>query len=202
MEADYRVVDTPEALPGLPRRLAPATEVLRRHRDDVDRPAAAPTSSAWPSAGRPGRPTTCRCGRPIGCRSLDESAVLEALRPILADPARREGRRRTSSTTCSCSTARGSIEAAGPLTDTMVLSYLLESGERNHNLDQLSQPAARPHHDPDHRPDRQGQEPVRMDQVAVAKVAGYAGEDADATWRIEAILHPRSAGGPLAAVRR
>ena len=27
----------------------------------------------------------------------------------------------------------------GPVTDTMILSYLLESGERNHNLDQLSQ---------------------------------------------------------------
>ena len=30
-----------------------------------------------------------------------------------------------------------------------------------------------------------------MDQVDVAKVAEYAGEDADATWRIEAILAPK-----------
>ena len=30
-----------------------------------------------------------------------------------------------------------------------------------------------------------------MDQVEVAKVAEYAGEDADATWRIEAILAPK-----------
>ena len=34
---------------------------------------------------------------------------------------------------------RAGIDLAGPFTDTMVLSYLLESGERNHNLDQLSQ---------------------------------------------------------------
>ena len=37
------------------------------------------------------------------------------------------------------------------------------------------------------RPDRQREERrSTMDQVDVAKVAEYAGEDADATWRIEA----------------
>ncbi len=33
-----------------------------------------------------------------------------------------------------------------------------------------------------------GKNQARMDQVAVDRVAEYAGEDADATWRIEAIL--------------
>ena len=36
-----------------------------------------------------------------------------------------------------------------------------------------------------------GKKQLRMDQVDVAKVAEYAGEDADATWRIEAILAPK-----------
>ena len=45
---------------------------------------------------------------------------------------------RTSSTTCWSSAGVG-LPVLGPVTDTMVLSYLLESGERNHNLDQLSQ---------------------------------------------------------------
>ena len=34
---------------------------------------------------------------------------------------------------------RAGVDLAGPVTDTMLLSYLLESGERNHNLDQLSE---------------------------------------------------------------
>ncbi len=38
-----------------------------------------------------------------------------------------------------------------------------------------------------------GKNQLRMDQVEVPKVAEYAGEDADATWRIEEILAPRSA---------
>ncbi len=36
-----------------------------------------------------------------------------------------------------------------------------------------------------------GKKQSRMDQVEVARVADYAGEDADATWRIEQILTPR-----------
>ena len=36
-----------------------------------------------------------------------------------------------------------------------------------------------------------GKNQLTMDLVDVAKVAEYAGEDADATWRIEEILAPR-----------
>ncbi|MGE3821718.1 MAG: DNA polymerase I, partial [Isosphaeraceae bacterium] len=36
-----------------------------------------------------------------------------------------------------------------------------------------------------------GKAEKRMDEVPVAKVAEYAGEDADATWRIESILSPK-----------
>jgi DNA polymerase-1 len=36
-----------------------------------------------------------------------------------------------------------------------------------------------------------GQNQSRMDEVDVARVTEYAGEDADATWRIEAIVGPK-----------
>ncbi len=51
-----------------------------------------PTWSGCRSAGRPARRTTCRVRGPVGSRLLDPAATLAALRPILADPAGREGR--------------------------------------------------------------------------------------------------------------
>ena len=80
------------------------------------------------------------------------------------------------------------IELAGPFSDTMVLSYLLESGERNHNLDQLAHRLLDHAMIPISDLIGKGKNQRTMDQVEVAKVAQYAGEDADATWRIEAIL--------------
>ena len=86
---------------------------------------------------------------------------------------------------------RAGLEIAGPVTDTMVLSYLLESGERNHNLDQLARRLLDHTMIPITDLIGKGKGQLTMDRVDVAKVAVYAGEDADATWRIEAILAPK-----------
>ena len=83
---------------------------------------------------------------------------------------------------------RAGTRLEGPVTDTMILSYLLESGERNHNLDQLSQRLLDHTMIPITDLIGKGKSQGRMDQVAVDRVAEYAGEDADATWRIETIL--------------
>ena len=73
-------------------------------------------------------------------------------------PGRSRRSARTSSTTCWRSGARASTWPARSPTR-WSCRYLLESGERNHNLDQLVPAAARPHDDPDHRLDRQRKEP-------------------------------------------
>ena len=70
----------------------------------------------------------------------------------------------------------------------MVLSYLLESGERNHNLDQLSSRLLDHEMIPISDLIGKGKNQLRMDQVPVERVTEYAGEDADATLRIEHIL--------------
>ena len=89
------------------------------------------------------------------------------------------------------------------MTDTMVLSYLLESGERNHNLDQLSRRLLDHTMIPISDLIGKGKNQLTMDQVDVAKVAEYAGEDADATWRIEEILAPKvQRGRALGPLRR
>jgi DNA polymerase-1 len=73
----------------------------------------------------------------------------------------------------------------------MVLSYLLESGERNHNLDQLAHRFLDHAMIPISELIGKGKKQLTMDQVEVARVAKYVGEDADATWRLEAILAPK-----------
>jgi DNA polymerase-1 len=73
----------------------------------------------------------------------------------------------------------------------MILSYLLESGERNHNLDQLSQRLLGHTMIPITALIGKGKNQRRMDEVEVSQVAQYAGEDADATWRIAELLAPK-----------
>ncbi len=126
---------------------------------------------------------------PEGSPRLDEAATLAALRPILEDPAVEKVGQNLKYDMLALHGA--GIELGGPITDTMILSYLLESGERNHNLDQLSQRLLGHEMIPISALIGKGKAQRRMDEVDVAKVAEYAGEDADATWRIEAILAPK-----------
>jgi DNA polymerase-1 len=123
---------------------------------------------------------------PIHCRILEPGFVLEGLKPILADPLIEKVGQNIKYDMLALGRADVAIE--GPITDTMILSYLLESGERNHNLDQLSQRLLGHTMIPISELIGKGKKQGRMDQVEVARVAEYAGEDADATWRIEEIL--------------
>jgi DNA polymerase I len=123
---------------------------------------------------------------PAGSKLLDDAATLEALRPILSDPTIEKVGQNIKYDILALK--RAGVSLHGPLTDTMVLSYLLESGERNHNLDQLSQRLLDHTMIPITDLIGKGKNQLKMDQVAVNRVAEYAGEDADATWRIETIL--------------
>jgi DNA polymerase-1 len=184
-QADYQVVDTPEALRGF------LAELGRQPRFCLDTETTAldplradlvGLSFCWTE----GRAHYLPVRGPAGSRLLDPAETLEALRPILTDPAIEKVGQNLKYDMLVL--RRAGIEIAGPVTDTMVLSYLLESGERNHNLDQLA------HRLLDHAMEPitdligKGKDQATMDQVVVSRVAHYAGEDADATWRIEAIL--------------
>ena len=110
-DADYQPVDTPEALRDVPRRARPPAQVLLRHRDDLGRPAPR----------RPRRPLvlleggrgaiTCPSAGPTASQLLDAST--DARGPPAGPDRTRRPRRsaRTSSTTCSCSSAPGSSSA-------------------------------------------------------------------------------------------
>lgn len=126
---------------------------------------------------------------PEGSQLLDEAATLDALRPILANPATVKVGQNVKYDLLVLD--RVGVAVAGPVVDTMVLSYLLESGERNHNLDQLSHRLLDHAMVPITSLIGKGKAQITMDRVPVDKVAYYAGEDADATWRIEQLLTPR-----------
>ena len=70
----------------------------------------------------------------------------------------------------------------------MVASYLLEAGRRNHNLDELAQTYL--HHETIKISELigKGKDQRRMDEVDVASVADYAGEDAWLPLRLRPIL--------------
>jgi DNA polymerase-1 len=185
---DYRLVDTPEAF-------AAFLDELRRQPRfcfDTETTALDPLRAelvglafSW----KEGEAYYLPVLGPPGSRLLDRDATLDALRPILTDPAVEKVGQNVKYDMLVLQGA--GIEVAGPITDTMVLSYLLESGERNHNLDQLAHRLLDHAMIPISDLIGKGKNQLTMDKVEVARVAHYAGEDADATWRIEAILAPR-----------
>ncbi|WP_165245726.1 DNA polymerase I [Paludisphaera soli] len=126
---------------------------------------------------------------PIGFKILDPEMVLDALRAVLADPNVEKVGQNIKYDMLAFRRAGVSIE--GPIVDTMILSYLLESGERNHSLDQLADRLLGHAMIPISDLIGKGKNQLRMDQVDVPRIAEYAGEDADATWRVYEILAPR-----------
>ncbi|MGI9428042.1 MAG: DNA polymerase I [Bythopirellula sp.] len=83
------------------------------------------------------------------------------------------------------------IRLAGITFDTMLASYLLDAGERSHNLDHLASRYL------DHTTTKidtligKGKNQKRMDEVPVADVANYAAEDADLPLQLQPVLQAR-----------
>ena len=126
---------------------------------------------------------------PVWDKKLDEAIVLEALKPILTDPNVEKIGQNVKYDMLVLQ--RAGIDIKGRIVDTMVLSYLLESGERNHSLDQLSQRLLDHTMIPIDELIGKGKKQISMAEVEVERIARYAAEDADATWRIASILTPK-----------
>ena len=73
---------------------------------------------------------------PPGERHLEPQATLDALRPVLEDPAIEKIGQNLKYDMIVLRAA--GVELAGVAFDTMVASYLLDAGQRNHNLDDLA----------------------------------------------------------------
>lgn len=184
----YTIVDTPEALSSFLNQL----NSQPRFSFDTETTSLDPLraelvglSFCW----KPGAAFYLPVKGPLGSRVLDPHTVLEALAPIFKDPTREIVGQNLKYDMLVLS-AHG-LKLAGAVTDTMIMSYLLESGERNHNLDELARRLLDHTMIPISALIGKGKNQLGMDQVPVERVAKYAGEDADAAWRIDAILQPR-----------
>jgi DNA polymerase I len=125
---------------------------------------------------------------PVGEPILDLHGTLELLKPLLEDP---QKLKLNQNIKYDLQVLRGhGIELAGLSGDPMVADYLLHAGERSHNMEVLADKHL--HHQVIPITDLigKGKKQLSIDQVATAKVAEYAGEDADVAWRLAQKLEP------------
>jgi DNA polymerase-1 len=132
---------------------------------------------------------------PEGERRLDERETLERLRPILEDPGVAKIGQNLKYDIVAL---RGAgVRVAGVSFDSMVASYLLDAGQRNHNLDDLAKRYL------GHETIKissligTGRDQKRMDEVSVQQVAEYSVEDAILPVRLRPLLELRLAEAGL-----
>ena len=132
---------------------------------------------------------------PAGDRVLDPPRRSTALRPVLENPAIAKIGQNLKYDMIVLRNV--GVTLAGMAFDTMVASYLLDAGERNHNLDDLAKRYL------NHTTIKigeligKGKNQKRMDEVPVAQVGPYAAEDADVPLRLQPLLDERLRGiGP------
>jgi DNA polymerase I len=95
--------------------------------------------------------------------------------------------------------ARCGIRLA-PLDDTMILSYVLESGLHGHGMDELAQHFLGIDTIKYSDVTGSGKAQICFDAVPVDKACAYAAEDADVTWRLHQFLKPRLVSEHLVSV--
>jgi DNA polymerase-1 len=181
----YQLIDTPEAFRDFLNQLRQQKKfAFDTETTSVDplRASLVGLSFSW----QPAQAAYIAVRGPMNARTLDTDSVLAALAPILADPDREIVGQNLKYDLLVLS--RYGLNLSPRRTDTMILSYLLESGERNHNLDELSCRLLDHTMIPITSLIGKGKNQLTMDQVDTSDVATYAAEDADAAWRLEALL--------------
>lgn len=126
---------------------------------------------------------------PKGEPTLNPAAALDALRPILENDKIEKVNQNIKYDRIVL--RQHGINLAGVAGDPMVADYLLHSGERSHSLEDLANRYLDHTVIPITDLIGKGKKQLCMDEVPAAKVAEYAGEDADVAWRLTALLEPK-----------
>ncbi len=194
---DYHLIDTQEKFEGFYGQLSGQ----KRFAFDLETTSLRPLEAeivglafSW----RPGEAWYLAVRGPEGAAVLDPTETLERLRQVFEDPA---VAKLNQNIKYDLLVLRGrGVEVRGVSGDPMVADYLLHSGERSHNLEELARRYLNhpviPIEDLIGKKTKK-QPQLRMDQVPVNKVAVYSGEDADAAWRLGLHLESRLDGSPL-----
>ena len=194
---NYHLVDTPEKFEGFYSQLIGQ----KRFAFDLETTSLRPLEAqivglafSW----KPGEAWYVAVRGPEGSALLDPDATLERLRPVFEDP---NIAKLNQNIKYDLLVLRGrGVEPRGVSGDSMVADYLLHSGERSHNLEELARRYLNhpmvPIEDLIGKKTKK-QPQLRMDQVPVDRVATYSGEDADAAWRLCLHLEAQLGGPPL-----
>ncbi|TWT89630.1 DNA polymerase I [Pseudobythopirellula maris] len=187
-DVNYRLVNTSEALAELvvtlseQERIALDTETTSLNARTAE---IVGLSFAW----APGEAAYVAIRGPATDRVLDPAATLDALRPVLENPAiEKIGQNLKYDLTV---LRAAGVRVEGVAFDTMIASYLLDAGERTHNLDHLAQRYLGHTNTKIEELIGKGKNQKRMDTVSVAAVSDYAAEDADVPLRLAPILQDR-----------
>jgi DNA polymerase-1 len=186
--AQYRVVDSVDALAAVARELALETCVSI---------SLLTTGGAAMQTRLVGLAFAVRAGAawyvpvrgPLGSPLVDESSAVRLLRPVFeADRPAKHGHDLKH---LAIVLRRLGVRLAGLAIDTMVADYLMEAGERSHNLDQLARRYL--DHSIMSAESLLGKGPSQRtaDLVGVADAARFAGEAADAIWRVAEVQEAR-----------
>ena len=186
--AKYHLVDTESALDELVTRL----EEQQIISVDTETTGVDPRSAeivGYALAYQPHEGFYVPVRGPDGDAVFDPQLVADKLRPVLEIPTIGKVGQNLK---YDLVVLRGAgIRLEGIVFDTMLASYLLDAGERTHNLDHLASRYL------DHTTTKietligTGKKQKRMDEVSVADVAKYAGEDADLPLQLRPLLAAR-----------
>lgn len=127
---------------------------------------------------------------------LDRTAVLQALKPLLEDPAKAKVGQNAKYDINILANGSPAIEMRGVAYDTMLESYVLNSTATRHDMDSLAQKYL------DHATIAfediagKGAKQLTFNQIHLDKAGPYAAEDADITLRLHQALQARLAQTP------
>ena len=182
----YKLVDTPAKFDKFLKSLRKQKRFgLDLETTDLDALRAEPVGFAF--TWKTGEAHYLPVRGPEGAKLLDPAATLAALKPVLEDP--KVAKVNQNIKYDALVLRKQGVRLAGIAGDPMVADYLLRSGERSHNLDDL----ARRYLGHENIPitdliGKRGKNQLRMDQVPTDQVARYSGEDVDVAWRLAEIL--------------
>jgi DNA polymerase-1 len=129
---------------------------------------------------------------PESDKLLNPESTIASLKPIFENPAIRKVNQNIKYDLLVLR-ANG-VDLRGMAGDSMIAHYLLHAGERSHGLDELTKDIFKHTNITIKELIGVGKKQKTMDQVPTAKVCAYAGEDADAAWRLTEHLEPQLAG--------
>lgn len=187
-DSDYQIIDNIEALEELTAKLKEQTLLSI----DTETTSVSPrwaelvgVSLGWAPGEAYYLPVRGPAGEPV----LPLDALIDTLKPIFEDPdVEKIGQNLKYDTVV----LRGiGIHLQGITFDTMLASYLLDAGERNHNLDFLAQRYLGHTNIKISELIGKGKNQKRMDQVSIQAVGPYAAEDVDVPLRLHPILEDR-----------